>query len=156
MIHVFRIEREKFLSSTLSGQGAANSSGNKWNSLHTHLVYTSESRALAFLEVSVHLDLTEDLPLDRYYVEIQIPDDVLILEFDLSDLPEGWDSKPPSKGTQLLGDEFVAQNEAAVFKVPSAIVPYEFNYLINPHHPDSSKIKVISTRPFSFDSRLSP
>lgn len=154
MIRVFRIEREKFLSSTLSGLGAASSSGNRWNRLNTPLVYSAESRALAFLEISVHLDLSEDLPTDRFYVEIEIPDEVLILEVQPADLPINWDSKPPCATSQSIGDEFVYQGEAAVLKVPSSIVPFEFNYLINPNHPDARKIKVVSVHPLQFDGRV--
>jgi len=74
-MRVYRIEREKYLDTTLKGIGAALTEGYRWNSLNTYLVYTAASRALATLEVSVHLDLCEDLPADRYYVEIDIPDD---------------------------------------------------------------------------------
>ena len=63
-------------------------------------------------------------------------------------------SKPPILETQFIGDDFVSQKNAAVLKVPSAIVPPEFNYLINPNHPDSEKIKVISTQPLQFDNRF--
>ena len=73
---VFRIERRKYLSATLMGIGASKSSGFRWNSLHNRMVYTAESRALATLEVAVHLDLNEDLPSDRMMVEIDIPDEV--------------------------------------------------------------------------------
>ncbi len=151
---VFRIEREKYLEVTLKGVGAALTEGYRWNSLNTYLVYTADSRALATLEVSVHLDFLEDLPKDRYYVEIEIPDSVEILELSIDQLPENWDSKPPILETQFIGDDFVSQNNAAVLKVPSAIVPPEFNYLINPNHPDSSKIRVVSTQRLNFDSRF--
>ncbi|MFY8110359.1 MAG: RES family NAD+ phosphorylase [Bacteroidia bacterium] len=151
---VYRIEREKYLGTTLSGIGASMVKGFRWNSLSTKLVYTAESRALATLEVSVHLDLSEDLPTDRFYVEIEIPDEVSILEVSILDLPSGWDSKPPSLTTQIIGDDFVNNGDAAVLKVPSCIVPQEFNYLINPNHPDSKKILVKSAVPMSFDSRF--
>jgi RES domain-containing protein len=151
---VFRVEREKYLETTLKGIGAALSEGYRWNSLNTYLVYTAESRALAMLEVSVHLDLNEDLPIDRYFVEIEIPDDITILEIKTDDLPDGWDSKPPILETQFIGDDFVNEKNAAVLKVPSIIVQQEFNYLINPNHPDSEKISVISVSPFKFDSRM--
>ena len=72
---VFRVERERYLQTTLSGIGAS-TKGFRWNSINTQLVYTAESRALATLEVMVHLDLSEDLPSDRYYVTIEIPDEV--------------------------------------------------------------------------------
>lgn len=151
---VFRIERKKYLNTTLQGVGAALTEGYRWNSLNTYLVYTAESRALATLEVSVHLDFSEDLPTDRFYVEIEIPDDIEILELSIEQLPENWDSKPPILETQFIGDDFVSQKNAAVLKVPSAIVPPESNYIINPNHPDSAKIKVISTQKLLFDDRF--
>jgi RES domain-containing protein len=153
-MRVYRIEREKFLETTLKGVGAALTEGYRWNSLNTYLVYTAESRALATLEVSVHIDLSEDLPIDRFYVEIDIPEDIEILEIKIDELPDNWDSKPPVLETQYIGDDFVAQNNAAVLKVPSSIVPPENNYLINPNHPDSKKIKVISTQRLVFDGRF--
>ena len=151
---VYRIEREKYLATTLQGIGASMSKGYRWNSQNTRLVYTAESRALTTLEVSVHLDLSEDLPTDRYYLEIEIPDDIKILEVKIDDLPEDWNSKPPAITTQTIGDDFVNYNEAAILKVPSSIVPIEYNYLINPNHPDASKITIINTLKMSFDLRF--
>ena len=75
---VYRIDRKKYLDTTLSGGGASRMQGYRWNRLNTYIVYTSASRALATLEVSVHIDLSEDLPTDRYYVEIEIPEEVKI------------------------------------------------------------------------------
>jgi RES domain-containing protein len=151
---VFRIEREKYLKSTLTGIGASMTEGYRWNSLNTKLVYTAESRALAMLEISVHLDLSEDLPDDRYYIELEIPDSVTILEVSKKDLPKAWNSIPPSAATQSIGDEFVTQNEGAILKVPSALVPEEFNYLINPNNSNAQKIKILSITKLSFDTRL--
>lgn len=153
-MRVYRIEREKYLETTLKGVGAALTEGFRWNSMNTYLVYTAESRALATLEVSAHLDFSQDLPTDRFYIEIEIPLSVEIVELKIDELPENWDSKPPILETQYVGDDFVTQNNAAVLKVPSSIIPYEYNYLINPNHPDSKKIKVISTQRLVFDGRL--
>lgn len=151
---VFRIEREKYLDTALTGIGASMSEGYRWNSLNTRIVYTADTRALATLEISVHLDLSEDLPNDRYYVEIEIPDEIDIQEVAVEDLPDDWSSKPPTLTTQTIGDDFVNYNDSAILKVPSSIVPQEFNYLINPNHPDSSKIKILSVSKMIFDSRL--
>jgi RES domain-containing protein len=153
-MRVFRVERKKYLKSVLKGIGAAMTEGYRWNSLNTYLVYTAESRALATLEVSVHLDLSEDLPTDRYYVEIEIPDDIQILELEIADLPDNWDSRPPILETQYIGDDFIKDNNAAVLKVPSCIVPKENNYLINLNHPDASRITIISISPLVFDPRM--
>ncbi|WP_447640970.1 RES family NAD+ phosphorylase [Paracnuella aquatica] len=151
---VYRIEREKYLKTTLKGIGAARTEGFRWNSLHTRLVYTAVSRSLAILEVAVHLDLSEDLPTDRYIVEIEIPDSIEIAEVSLENLPSNWNAKPPILETQYIGDDFVDQNITAVLKVPSCIVQDEYNYLINPHHPAAKLIKVKSSKPFVFDERL--
>ncbi len=151
---VYRIEREKYLDTTLKGIGASMSEGFRWNSKNTHLVYSAEYRALALLEIAVHLDLSEDLPNDRYFVEIDIPDDIKITALKIKDLPEDWDTKPPTTKTQYIGDDFVNTEVSAVLKVPSCIIQQEYNYLINPHHPDSKRIKVISKNKLLFDERL--
>lgn len=151
---VYRVERHKYIESALSGMGAAKSSGFRWNGINTPMVYTSESRSLATLEVSVHLDLSEDLPNDRYYLVIEIPDNLVIQELKLEDLPDDWNAKPPTHFTQSIGDDFAFQNQAAVLKVPSSIVPQEFNYLINPSHRDARHIKIVSTTPMNFDKRF--
>jgi RES domain-containing protein len=153
-VKVFRIERQKYLSTTLQGIGASMTDGFRWNSQHTRIVYTSESRSLAMLEIAVHLNIHENLPNDRYLLEIDIPDNIQILEVMLEDLPENWDAKPPTLETQTIGDDFVYGNDAAVLKVPSAIIPEEFNYLINPNHKDAKRIKVFNERKLEFDERL--
>jgi hypothetical protein len=61
------------------------------------------------LEVSVHLDLGEDLLTDRYYVKLNIPNEVEILQLSTEDLPEKWDAKPPTLATQFIGDDFIKE-----------------------------------------------
>lgn len=151
---IFRIEREKYLATSLSGIGASLSEGFRWNSAETRLVYTAESRALAMLEIAVHLDLNEDLPKDRFMVEIEIPNDMLILEVKIADLPDLWRAKPPGIFTQTIGDDFVNQNESAILKVPSSIIPQEYNYLINPNHKDFERLEIIAQNLIEFDERL--
>lgn len=155
-MRVYRIERKKYLESTLKGIGAAMAEGYRWNSMNTYLEYSAESRALATLEVSVHLDLTEDLPNDRFFVEIEIPDEIPIQELKIEYLPDSWDSKTPILETQYIGDDFVRERCAAVLKVPSSIVQQEFNYLINPVHPDSEMVSVVSVVSLRFDIRIQP
>lgn len=128
-LELFNNEEEKF------------QRGHRWNSFNTKLVYTFESRALATLEVAVYLDLRKDLPSERYFLEIEIPDNILILEVLIADLTKDWNSNPPSLTIQIIGDDFVFENEAAVLKVSSSIIHQEFNYLINPNHPAAKVIK---------------
>jgi RES domain-containing protein len=152
MMRVFRLSRKKY-ANELSGKGAAKS-GNRWNSKGTEIIYTAESRALAMAEVIVHLSLAI-LPSDYMMLEIQIPNHMRIEGIPIGDVKEGWDSHPPKKHTKLIGDDFVRENDYPVLKVPSAVVPGDFNYLINPHHKSSKEIKVIEATPFPFDERFS-
>ena len=153
-MRVYRIEREKYLTSTLNGVGPSLTDGFRWNSRNTFLVYTSATRSLAMLEVTAHLDMNVDLPTDRFFVEIEIPEEVEILTLEPSDLPADWNNKPPGGGSQLLGDNFVRSSAGAVLRVPSCIIPQEFNYLINPFHPDAQKIKVVKHQMLRFDHRI--
>ena len=65
-----------------------------------------------------------------------------------------WNVFPSTFETPILGDDFIKKNEACVLKVPSAVVKGDFNYLINPSHPDFSKIKIVEQANFPFDKRI--
>jgi RES domain-containing protein len=153
-MRIFRIEREKYLAQTLQGLGAARASAFRWNSMYTPMVYASSSRALALLEVAVHLNINSELPSDRFYVEIEVPDQLLIESLDRHELPAGWDARPPLMVSQQLGDAFVRRATAAVLRVPSCIVPAEYNFLINPAHPDARLMTVLGSERVNFDKRL--
>ncbi|MEG0695940.1 MAG: RES family NAD+ phosphorylase [Algoriella sp.] len=153
---VYRIEREKYIDDTLKGIGASKTKSSRWNSEYQRMVYTAESISLACLEVFVHLGNIETLPSDRLLVQIEIPDEIIETSkiLDVKDLPEGWNSKPPSEISQQIGDEFLRLEESAVLKIPSSIISMESNYLINPFHQDAKQIKVIANQPFIFDERM--
>lgn len=150
-MRVFRLIRKKY-GIELSGKGAA-LSGNRWNSKRTELIYCTDSRALAMAEVAVHLSLSI-LPMDYVMVEIDIPTYVSITSLSKEDLPATWSSFPHLLDTQQIGDAFVAERKNCVLKVPSAVVPGDFNFLINPYHPDLSAIRIVGQEDFPFDSRL--
>lgn len=148
---VFRLSKSKF-ANDLSGKGAEKSGG-RWNSKGIALVYTSESRALCTTEIAVHTPLG-NLPLDYMLITIEIPEDVPIHEIVTTDIPANWKSFPHSHSTQEIGDNFVTECKYAVLKVPSVVVQGDFNFLINPAHEESSKIKILSIESFDFDERL--
>lgn len=148
---VYRLAKKKFCND-LSGRGAE-LAGGRWNSKGVAMLYTSQSRALCLAEIAVNLPIGI-IPFDYYLVEIEIPNSLKISEIDYKKLKNDWNSFPYSSETQQLGDEFVFQNRSLVLKVPSAVVQGDFNYLINPKHPEFQKVKVNSTELFSFDERL--
>jgi len=76
------------------------------------------------------------------------------MEITAGELPGKWNSIPHSHSTQVIGDKFVAEGKFPVLKVPSVVVPGDFNYLLNPNHPGFNKVKIKSIEPFNFDERL--
>ncbi|NAS32217.1 RES domain-containing protein [Flavobacteriaceae bacterium R38] len=148
---VYRIDRAKRKNDLLSGIGAEKVGG-RWNKVGTRAVYTSQNLSLAYLEVVMHLDISEDLPDDRILIHIDIPDDIEIIEE--KKLPKGWNSFPYNSATQNVFTKFCNDKKGVVLRVPSAIVKSEYNYIINPLHPDAHKIKVVKTEKFLFDHRL--
>ena len=148
---VYRIDRLKRKNDLLSGVGAEKVGG-RWNEIGTKAIYTSQNISLSYLEIVMHLDISEDLPDDRILVHIEIPDDIKIEEE--KKMPKNWNSFPYNSATQKVFSRFCKANKGAVLKVPSAIVPSEYNFIINPLHKDFSKIKVTKTERFVFDNRL--
>ena len=148
---VFRISSCKYITD-LSGKGAEKCGG-RWNTIGVPVVYTSASRALCTAEIAVHLPLGI-LPENYCIAEIKIPDTLKIKEILPEDLPVGWQESPPVYETQILGNKLLLQNKYAILKMPSAVVPGDFNYLINPLHKDFKKIKFLKSAPFQFDVRL--
>lgn len=148
---VYRLARFKY-SNNLSGKGAEKTGG-RWNSKGTALLYTSESRALCTAEIAVHTPLG-CVPDDYVMIAVEIPDNASMKQIDPDDLPANWKSFPHPHATQEIGDRFVSDNKNLVLKVPSAIVQGDFNYLINPSHPDFDKIRISGSEPFEFDTRL--
>ena len=136
----------------LSGIGAERSGG-RWNSKGVKMVYTSESRSLCTAELAVHLPLGI-LPTEYLLVTIEIPRKIKVDVLPEKGLSPDWKLFPHPDSTQRTGNAFVKESRYAVLKVPSAVVPGDFNFLLNPFHPDFHWVKVVKTEKFSFDERL--
>ncbi|MCH7398417.1 RES family NAD+ phosphorylase [Belliella sp. DSM 107340] len=149
---LYRISREAY-AKDLSGIGAM-LYGGRWNSKGRAALYTAGSVSLAMLEVAVHIT-PNHAPKDFQLVKIQVPD-FQIKKIKVEDLHNSWRESPPSQFTQDIGDEFLDKQNHFILQVPSVIVPDEFNYIINPTHPQSSNIQIISIEPIRFDPRLFP
>lgn len=148
---VFRLSKDNY-KNDLSGIGAEKYGG-RWNNKGTRMVYTAESRALANLEVAVHVALN-GIPKNYFLTSIEILDQYIV-EHDQKRLKDkNWKINPPIEFTQAEGDSFIKGNTGLVLKVPSAIVQGNYNYLINPFHKEFSKIRIIKSELFHFNERL--
>jgi RES domain-containing protein len=117
-------------------------------------VYASESRALAILEVLAGLRTPAVLPA---YVLIDVRfDEALMSELDVRSLPGQWNASPPGDATQRIGDRWLDGAASVVIRVPSAVVPGEFNYVINPRHPHFGELRIGRPQELYLDPRVLP
>ena len=148
---VWRIVQRRIAKHALTGEGARRFGG-RWNSPGIAVVYTAQSQSLAALEILVHVD--SELLLE-HYVAIPIPiQESLITQIKASRLPRNWRAYPATKATRLLGDTWIIDQTSAVLQVPSAVIPTESNFLLNPNHPDFRNLVPGKPISFKFDSRL--
>jgi RES domain-containing protein len=136
---------------TLSGVGGLKYSA-RWHTVGRPVVYLAESPAGAMLEVLVHLDADgEELP-DRFtLLQVESPDS---LSVEVLPVPRGAGWRQNLETTRLLGDTWLAGMQNALGKVPSALVPQTWNYLLNPLHPDASKVRIAAKFEDRYDLRL--
>ena len=135
----------------LTGTGAR-LYGGRWNSEGKPMLYLASSRSLAMLEALVHLSPLV-IPNNFCIAEIEVPEHS-ITELDIALLPHNWQDVSAPVILKELGDDFLKKNKHLLMKVPSAIVPAEYNYLVNPQHPEAKDVRVIIKEPFGFDERL--
>jgi RES domain-containing protein len=147
---LYRISNCNYIND-LSGTGTR-LYGGRWNSKGKPGLYLASSRALAVLEVLVHLQPLL-IPDNFCLAEIEVPDDS-IEQVAVNHLPSNWKDISPPGDLKKIGDNFLLGKKHLTLKIPSAVVEAEFNFLVNPLHPDMQKVKILNQEPFSFDERL--
>lgn len=138
----------------LSGAGAK-ITGGRWNRQNTPLVYSATTIALACLETIVHLNANA-LPLNRYLVRIDVPDNIWAKGNILASPAVGWDALPAGRVSLDYGTSWCTSKASLLLFVPSTIVPEEMNVLINPEHPDAGLLSATKVRKWTYDARIRP
>jgi RES domain-containing protein len=128
------------------GQGAR-LAGGRWNHPGTAIVYAFETVSLATLELLVQLG-GHELPDDMVVTSAEIPDSVFRFRLDANVPEQAWRLYPAPTDLCNVGTGWVTDRKSAVLVVPSAIVPGERTYLLNPAHRDFREIKVYAPEPF--------
>jgi RES domain-containing protein len=149
---VWRIVAARHAERAWSGEGARRWGG-RWNPPGVAVVYASSTLSLAALELLVHLD-PDLLPVDLMAVAAELPSDPSPAVLRPRQLPAGWRTYPAPELLQELGAEWVRKAGSFALAVPSAVIPSEWNVLLNPLHPDFSRLRLLPAEPFAFDSRL--
>ena len=146
----YRLSKAEF-ADDLSGRGAE-LSGGRWNTKGTPLLYTCVSQSLSMLEIAVRLSVI-DVPDDLILITMNVKDSI-IAKVDMQKLPHDWQKFPHLRATQVFGDELLNNSKHKAFLIPSAIVPAEYNLIVNPKKVNKKEVEIISIDDFYIDERL--
>jgi len=136
---------------TLDGNGGKKS-GARWHSTGKRIVYLADSPMSAIVETLVHLDIDgEDTPDFYPMLKVEAPGGLTIQPLAIAD-SDNW--RQNLALTQRTGDAWLVSAQAALARVPSAIAPHTWNYLLNPEHPDAKQIQIVEVIQERFDNRL--
>ena len=147
---LYRISYTKY-ANDLTGEGAR-LNGGRWNHVMTPCVYTAESRALALLEYTVNASI-DTIPRALALTAIEVPDSSIEICTEAR-LPGDWKNEPVPASTRDFGTSWLKTAEKLLLKIPSTVIPEEYNYLINPLHPASKDCKIVGIRDFVYDVRI--
>ena len=127
--------------------------GGRWNYPGTAVVYTSASLALAALDLFVHIDV-DLLPNDLVAIAAEVPERLAVETVKVASLPKNWRRYPALESLKDIGTNWAARGSTAILAVPSAIIPEEQNYLLNPAHRGFKQVRLRRSIPFHFDPRM--
>lgn len=148
---VYRLQKSEYAQKRediLSGIGAK-LYGGRWNPKGVPLIYTSATPELAHSEFMIHIKNLP--PPSTNLITIKIPEKEIL---EITELPKSWRSYSNFEETQRSTQKWLFEKKYLVLKVPSAIVPMSFNYLINPLHPKIENVLIIRSELFDFDERF--
>lgn len=149
----WRIEKAVFAREVRAGNGAR-LYGGRWNSPGRPAVYCAGSLSLAMLEVLAHLSTEEAADDKRVFYIVEV-DPRSLESVATAALPRGWRSALNPTPCRRVGDTWLEQGRSVALRVPSALVAGEFNYLLNPAHPNyTSAVRWSAARPLEIDPRL--
>lgn len=149
-MEVFRISKDVFSNHLLSSGRA-----NRWNQKGQQVIYCGSSRSLSTLESIVHKGAIEPSEESKVMVISIADEDHLIKQIQLKELPPNWRSFGAYGELQKIGTEWYNKRETLLLKVPSVIIPIEYNFVINTEHPDFlAKVKLVRTESYFWDGRL--
>jgi RES domain-containing protein len=151
MPKLWRVVKRRHAATAFDGK-AAQHFGGRWNSPGWRAVYASATKSLAVLELLVHVDVGRPLPrLVAFTFDV---DNKLVDRLPAALLPRHWRTSRGLPVTQQIGDEWLAAGHGLALAIPSAIVPEEWDYLLNPAHPAFGRLKFGRSVPFLLDPRL--
>lgn len=151
-VTVYRLTKLRYQNQIFSGLGGLHADG-RWTFRGHPVIYASASISLAVLEYTLNYRRRGWVPAS-VLGRATIPDRVKIDVLTPADLPPNWSAAEPPHKLREIGQRWLDNSAAAILKVPSAIIVEEWNYILNPQHPDFKKVTFQRARRFQFDRRL--
>ena len=148
---IYRIAKQIHLTD-ITGEGAR-LFGGRWNKRGYNMLYASEYLSLSVLEFLVHLDY-QFINKDFGFIEIELPKNAVITKVKPNILRQDWRHNPTLSFTQDYGTDWLLSHKSLVLKVPSAVLPNESNFLINPNHKQFSEVKIMRKSILDIDPRV--
>ncbi|MCU7916797.1 MAG: RES family NAD+ phosphorylase [Candidatus Thiodiazotropha sp. (ex Epidulcina cf. delphinae)] len=153
-MRVWRLCTKRHADTAFSGIGNRKV-GSRWVPAGYLAVYASERISLAVLETLVPID-PRHFRNNFVLLPADIPDALTLEGVEIDSLPDHWRDAYEDSHLQAVGRDWIERGDSAVLVVPSAVVPEERNFILNPQHPDFVKIEIGDAEPFAFDGRLVP
>ena len=136
----------------LSGEGGLLASG-RWHTHGSRIVYLADHPASALVEVLVHLEVDPgDMPQPYQLIAIDLPDNTASEAIELNELPPDWHDQLPLM--RKIGDAWLKESRVPLLRVPSAIIPFATNWLLNPAHQAAAGARIADVMRVPFDRRL--
>jgi RES domain-containing protein len=136
----------------LLGIGGMHASA-RWHTAGRPIVYLAENPSSALLEVLVHLEMDDEHQPDSFQLlKVEVPDELNIEEVQLKSLDLGWRANEAI--TRAIGDEWLLRSSSGLLRVPSAITPETYNWLLKPRHSDAASVAIVHVEKHLYDSRL--
>ncbi len=154
-MRLYRISTEKYLHN-LQGLGASYQDGARWNRAGQPAIYFALSASVAMLEMANYLPSPHLVPKSYRLGIYEVPDDLSLFDLSIDQLPNDWAEYPYPLSTQILGGNWLDKGDELALLVPSAAVSggLERSAIINPLHPECSKIKLIDSTQELYNKRI--
>ena len=144
----WRIVTRRRQADAFTGEGARLAPG-RWNARGTRAIYLGGTLSLAALEMLLYAGRAA-LTIPLLVFRVDFPEGVGVESLLIDKLPVNWRQQPPPDSTRRLGSDWIAHGAAVALRVPSALIPEEWNLVLNPAHPDFSKLRIGKPQVFRF------
>ncbi|EIP97566.1 hypothetical protein OpiT1DRAFT_02010 [Opitutaceae bacterium TAV1] len=152
-LHFWRVEKKIFAASAKTGEGAR-SAGGRWNSPGLPAIYCGQTLALSVMEILVHAITPEERADPRVWFKLSVPR-AACRTLSLKRLPPGWNQPAIHPATVAIGDQWLRSRVSVALRVPSAVIPGEWNCILNPAHPAFKRlVRWSKPEPLKIDRRL--